>query len=143
MSKVLALSLLVALVSGCAIHQTVSPITAPVTREICLIENTAVRAGFVNQLRQSLGAKGYQVRMLPETAAINACTTTATYTATWRWDLALYMSYAEIKVYSNARPVGEALYDSTGGGGNMGKFIDANEKIRELVDQLFPAGAGA
>ena len=31
----------------------------------------------------------------------------------------------------------------TGGGANPGKFIDAGVKIRELVDKLFPAKAGA
>ena len=43
----------------------------------------------------------------------------------------------------DGKPVGEAKYDSTRGGGNMGKFIDADKKITELVNQLFPGGAGA
>jgi hypothetical protein len=30
------------------------------------------------------------------------------------------------------------VYDSLGGGGRMDKFIKADEKVRELVDQLFP-----
>jgi hypothetical protein len=50
------------------------------------------------------------------------------------------MRYAEIKVYDNATPVGEAVYDSTWGGGRPDKFIDAAQKVREHVDQLFPSG---
>ena len=31
-----------------------------------------------------------------------------------------------------------ALYDSTSGGARMGKFIDAQNKIIEMTNQLFP-----
>jgi hypothetical protein len=51
------------------------------------------------------------------------------------------MAYAEIKVYKSGMPSGEAKYDALGGGANMGKFIDADTKIVELVNQLFPGGA--
>ena len=52
------------------------------------------------------------------------------------WDIALYMAYAAIKVYHNGKLDGEAIYDSRSGGGNFSKFIDAEPKIRELVEQL-------
>jgi hypothetical protein len=48
------------------------------------------------------------------------------------------MSYSKIVVYSNGAKVGEAIYDATRGGGRLDKFIDAEPKIRELVEQLFP-----
>lgn len=48
------------------------------------------------------------------------------------------MKYAEIKVYRSAILVGEAVYDATWGGGRLDKFIHAENKIRELVDELFP-----
>jgi hypothetical protein len=51
--------------------------------------------------------------------------------------MALYMRYAEIKVYRSAALVGEAVYDATWGGGRLDKFISAENKIRELVDELF------
>jgi hypothetical protein len=107
-----------------------------------VIENPAVRAGFVEAYKRSLATKGYTVRQLPASAAITDCPTTSTYSANWRWDLAMYMAYAEIKVYSNGQPAGQAQYDSLRGGGNMNKFIDADRKIDELVNQLFPGGAG-
>jgi hypothetical protein len=129
--------------AGCAIHQTVRPVEKVEGRQICLIENPAVRASFVEAYKRSLASKGYAVRQLPPSAAITECPVTSTYSANWRWDLALYMAYAEIKVYSNGRPVGEAKYDSQRGGGNMNKFIDADRKIQELVNQLFPGGAGS
>ncbi len=87
--------------------------------------------------------KGYRVRTLPAQASLIECPITSTYTANWRWDLATYMAYAEIKVYDNGKPIGEAIYDSRNGGGSFGKFISAETKIKELVNQLFPGGAGS
>jgi hypothetical protein len=53
------------------------------------------------------------------------------------------MAYAEINVFVDGKPSGQAKYDSQSGGANMGKFIAAEKKIAELVDQLFPGGAGS
>ena len=128
--------------TGCAIHQTVRPVEAIAGREICVIENPAVRPGFMEAYKRSLATKGYAVRQLPASASITECPVTSTYTANWRWDLALYMAYADIKVYSNGRSVGEATYDSMRGGANMNKFVDADRKIEELVNELFRGGAG-
>lgn len=55
--------------------------------------------------------------------------------------MALYMSFADIRVYENGRQVGKAVYDSRGGAGRPDKFISAESKIAELTDQLFPKGA--
>jgi len=127
--------------AGCAIQQTVRPVEAIADRQICVIDNPAVRASFVEAYKRSLTGKGYEVRQVPASTPITGCGTTSTYSANWRWDLALYMAYAEIRVFSDGKPVGEAKYDSMGGGANMNKFIDADRKIQELVDQLFPGGA--
>jgi len=128
---------------GCAIHQTVRPVERLEVKQICIVHNGNVREGFFESYKKALEVKGYAVRNLPADASLIECPITSTYTANWRWDLAMYMAYAEIKVYNNGKPVGEAKYDSTRGGGNMGKFIDADKKITELVNQLFPGGAGA
>ena len=52
--------------------------------------------------------------------------------------MALYMAYAEIRVYRDGVKKGEAIYDATGGGGLPSKWIKAEEKIKELVNLLFP-----
>lgn len=127
--------------TGCAIHQTVRPVEGIADHQICVIENPPVKAGFIEAYKRSLTNKGYEVRQLPASAPITACTITSTYSANWRWDLALYMAYAEIRVFSAGKQVGEAKYDSLRGGANMNKFIDADRKIDELVNQLFPGGA--
>lgn len=88
-----------------------------------------VRTGFLKEFRSVLSSKGINNKVVDEHSVPEDCQWTATY-------LALYMSYAEIKVFHKGRLDGEAKYDSTRGGANMGKFIDAESKIRELVNQL-------
>lgn len=128
--------------SGCAIHQNVTPVQVRVEdRQICVIDNPSVRKGFSDGYKRALESKGYVVRTLPQVAAITDCAVTSTYNATWRWDLALYMAYAEIRVFSAGKQVGEAKYDATHGSGSMNKFIDADKKVVELVNSLFPGGA--
>jgi hypothetical protein len=133
---------IVALLSlnACAIHQVVKPVEKLSDKQICIVDNPAVKSTFFDAYRNALSAKGYVVKQLPAGSSLIECQVTSTYTANWKWDLAMYMSFADITVYHNAKPAGKATYDSTRGGGNMNKFIDANKKIIELVDQLFPGG---
>ena len=132
------LAILVLGISGCTITQEIRPVAKFSSDKICIIENPKVKAGFLKQFRATLVGNRYQVQALPANAGLNDCETTAIYIAHWSWDLALYMSYAKISVFGGGRPIGSALYDARQGGGNFDKFIDAEEKINELVNQLFP-----
>jgi len=132
-----------ALLAGCAIHQNVRPLEAVGDSQVCIINNPAVRPAVMAAYKRVLGDKGYTVHELPESAAITECRVTSTYQANWRWDLAMYMHYAEFRVFVDGKEKGVATYDATHGGANMGKFIDADKKIAELINQLFPGGAGA
>ncbi len=132
----------VALLAGCAIHQNVRPLDAFEDTQVCVIKNPAVRPSVMAAYRKVLSDKGYTVRELPESAAITECRVTSTYEANWRWDLAMYMHFAQFRVFVDGKEKGVATYDATHGGANMAKFIDADKKIAELVNQLFPGGAG-
>lgn len=129
------------LLAGCgSIEQVVKPvaISNDDPREICVIENSSVRKNFSDEYVAALSERGFKVRMLPAGASVAECPLTSTYTANWRWDLALYMAYANIKVYRSGQLQGEALYDSLRAGASTSKFINASQKIRELTAQLFP-----
>lgn len=124
------------MVSGCTIHQTVEPAQIDSGHRLCIVENPAVREGFLPEFISVLERKNIAYEVVGNSAVPASCEWVARYTANWSWDLALYMSYAEIKIYRNGSLDGEAIYDSTRGGANMNKFIDAEAKIQELVDQL-------
>jgi hypothetical protein len=140
--RIALIAAIATLSTGCAINQTVKPVERFADKTVCIINNPAVRDGFMVSYKQALEAKGYITQQMPANASIVECPITSTYVANWRWDLALYMTFANIKVYNGGKPIGEAVYDANRAGLNTGKFIDADKKIRELVDQLFPGGAG-
>jgi len=126
--------------SGC-ISQTIDPvkINPTLTPEICMIAKTKkVRQGFTDTYRAALQEKGFTVKQLPPASNPSDCHLSTQYMARWKWDLALYMSYAEITVYEDGRPAGKALYDARKAGLALTKFISAEDKIRELVNALFP-----
>jgi hypothetical protein len=124
--------------AGCAITQEVEPMAPTSAAEICIVEDPAVREGFLRELRATLESRGYPVRVLPPGSSTDSCPVTVTYLGRWSWDLALYMSYARIQVFQEGQLAGQALYDARRGSGNVDKFIDAEPKIRELASELFP-----
>lgn len=132
---VLFILLTTTLLASCAIKQTVEPAEISNDAVVCIVENPAVREGFLAELTKILDEKKVNYRVVDKQESLN-CEWTATYLARWNWDLALYMSYAEIKVFQNGQLDGEAIYDASMGAASLGKFIDAETKIRELVDSL-------
>ncbi len=139
-----ALAMLVTL-SGCSIKQTVTPASfvQPAQAEICMVPEQGLRKGFHQTYRDQLLKKGFAVRELPAGSSATDCALVTRYTGTWAWDLALYMNYADIKVFQASRQIGHANYDARWGGGRLDKFIDAETKIIEMTNQLFPLGAAA
>lgn len=128
------------LFSGCSIKQEINPIDTrdTGTKEVCIIKNTAVRTTFLEAYKNALENKQYKVIIKEDNYSAKNCNIISTYTANWRWDLALYLVYAELNVYKQDNLVGKAIYDSLHGDANMNKFINAQEKIKELVDKLYP-----
>lgn len=122
--------------SGCAIKQQVERAELSDDAMLCVIENKEVREGFLPELQSVLHEKGVKHSVVDAGYARSHCEWTLTYVARWSWDLTIYMSYAEINVFKDGALDGRAVYDSTGGGMNFSKFIDAEPKIRELVDEL-------
>lgn len=124
------------LLSACSIKQTIEPAELIKGHELCIIENHRVRDGFLIEFKSALSVKLIPFKVVSGRAIPSSCEWTATYTARWSWDFTIYMSYAEIKIFHNGNLDGEAIYDSTHGGLTFGKFIDAEPKIRELVNKL-------
>jgi hypothetical protein len=128
-------------VTGCAITQEVSPVKlGQPAQELCLVRNSeVVQDGFHDVYVRVLERKGFRVRSLPDKASVDSCALLATYEAIYRWDLAIYLARADLRVFVEGKEAGRAVYDSLSGGANMNKFIRTEPKLAELVDQLFTA----
>lgn len=143
MKKSIVLVTIVLVISGCAIRQSVTPVGQFEGKQVCIVDNPKVRQGFLETFKRALVDKGYEVRVLEFSSPLTTCPVTATYTANWQWDVAVYMAYAAIRVYNNGKTAGEAIYDSQAGGLSLSKFINAEEKVKELVKQLFTDRTGS
>lgn len=133
------IAIVCAATAGCSITREVRPVSvAQSDKEICIVEAPSVREGFLQAYRSELEKKGFVVKMLPPGSALNACPLTSTYIGKWSWDLAIYLNYAEIKVYRDGTLSGSALYDGRKGGANLGKYGNGEKRIASLVNELFP-----
>ena len=135
--KVLGVIAILLSTMGCTITQTVNKPSFDVasTPELCVIDNPAVYSPFLAFYTAALTKKGFVVKMQPQGAALDSCVAVSTYTALRSWDMVVYLAYTELTFYKQGNVSGNAVYDARQGSGNIGqKFIDAEQKVYELVE---------
>jgi hypothetical protein len=127
-------------VSGCAVNQDIRPVQLASTAErtICIIEHPATRNTFRDAYQRELQNRGFQAQIIPAGSPYNSCPLTTTYVARWSWDITIYMSFAQIRVFQNGQEAGSAIYDARMAGARLDKWIDADQKVAEMVAELFP-----
>lgn len=127
-----------AALAGCAINQTVKPVAASGITNLCVKNNPQVMmSDFVKELRSQVEAKGIRTSLYDGERPAG-CKHHMEYTANWRWDMAMYLVFADLRVHEDGLLVGQATYDALGGGLNFSKFGPTADKVRPLVNQLFP-----
>jgi hypothetical protein len=122
--------------SGCTTKQVITPVTNIKKKDVCITENQLVKGDFLQVFMDTLKEKEYKVTLKQAYDNVEDCYLRADYTANWSWDLAVYMIYANIKVFEKGVLRGEAIYDASRNAG-FGKFINGADKVRELVRGLF------
>lgn len=131
--------LLLLMLSGCTISTNIKPVPIKISN-LCIKNNPSVfMDGFLPELKSQIESKGITTRVMDDVMAKD-CSYQLEYTANWRWDLAMYLTYAELKVYTNDNPrlsIGEAIYDARSGSGRFDKFGPTANKISPLVKSLF------
>jgi hypothetical protein len=137
MIKNIFILIVLVLYSGCSIKRDVIPVKELKSNEICIIEDKAVKEGFVKAYKRALEEMGYEVTILPSSETIASCSIVSTYLGRWSWDLAIYLSKVDINVFQNTKKVGSVTYDSTLGGLNFNKFVNGSDLITSLVRELF------
>jgi Short C-terminal domain len=141
MRRTHALTLVIASLSlaGCSITQTVDPIKGTQASQVCVANNPKVHMDeFQPEVQRQIEARGIPTRAYSGTRPAE-CSLHLEYTANWAWDMAMYLTYAEFRVYDGAGLAGQAVYDARNGGARLDKFGTTAEKIRPLIEQLFGA----
>lgn len=136
-NPLLATAALAALLMGCAISRTVQPIDVDRVPDLCIMENPQVMMdGFLKELRGQIEAKGIRTQVFQGGRPAH-CKRHLEYTANWRWHLAMYLRFAEVRVYEGELLLGQAAYDARLGHFRVDKYGATSEKLRELLDELF------
>jgi hypothetical protein len=126
--------------SGCT-SMKVTPLNSQINKDVCIEHNEKVKVnGFQEIIRNGFEERGFKTRVftgeIPE-----SCSTILTYTATRKWDLAPYMTDAEIWLRDkNGSRVGYAQYHLKGGGGlALNKWASAESKMARVINELLSA----
>ncbi|MDP6531200.1 MAG: Sbal_3080 family lipoprotein [Arenicellales bacterium] len=123
------------LLTGC-ISRRVQPAAPQAIDLICIRENKDVlMEGFLPNLQEEIHRKKILTEVF-SAAPPDYCVYTMTYTANWRWDLAMYLSYARIDLYKNRNPIGEVVFDASFAGLDLRKLASAQSKIDPLLAEL-------
>jgi hypothetical protein len=122
---------------GCTSVQ-VTPLAPAMDVElICIERNPAVIVdGFLDILEYGIARNGKKSRVFsggkPED-----CEYVLRYTALQSWDIAPYLSHAELRIYKGDRQVAQAIYHLKGKGRlDMSKWQGTKTKMDPVIDKL-------
>ncbi|MEM2159327.1 MAG: Sbal_3080 family lipoprotein [Candidatus Nitrosotenuis sp.] len=119
------------LLSGCSISTTVKPLTKQIN-EICIEKNDDILMDdFLPTIERTLD----EIKISHKIDS--NCDDVLKYTANWRWDLAMYLYYADFAIYEGQKKIAHAEYDATMGGARLDKFGTTENKIKPIIKKLF------
>ncbi|MEY4720233.1 MAG: hypothetical protein RL563_2851 [Pseudomonadota bacterium] len=122
--------------TGCSIKNTVIPVEKQLS-ELCIKNNKKVlMEGFLPELIKQIEQNNIKTVLIEEFDKVS-CPNSMEYTANWRWDLVMYLTYAELRVYESDTLLGKGIYDATWGGARLDKFGKTENKLKPITDELF------
>lgn len=141
MKKLFAALMVLVLCSGCySLRYSLNDsVRLSEAEKIVVVRNPAVRAGFLDAIEKCLSDKGFVVEVVEPSAEIKDYKYALKYNAIWAWDLLLYLSDAEIRVYENGEQASEATFKVPLGYSNMNpaKYGSAEKKVCKMIDDIF------
>jgi hypothetical protein len=135
--NIAALAIMCAAFAGCT-SVTVKPLPAQTRiQHICIQDNPRVQVGDFVSVMQEGFQKHAITSQLVNTNAAGKCEYTSTYTATRTWDMAMYMTDAQIDILRDGRQIAFANYHLKGGGGlSLNKWANTRTKILPVIDEM-------
>lgn len=124
---------------GCTVLE-VSPMSPNVVlTRVAIIKNPKVKvADFTSVLKKGFEKHGILAEIYHEPYGELKSDFTVTYTALRDWDIAPYMTYAEISIRQNGRQIAHGEYRHRGGGNSLSllKWRGTKSKIYPLLDEM-------
>lgn len=125
------------LLGACTITRDVRPLPpATPLSPLCIEENDTVWSKeFLSMLRQEFARRGIQTSIYQGARPVE-CRYHLAYIANWSWDIAVYLVYANLRIYDADDLIGEVTYDARGGSGRFDKLGTTEGKLVPLIDEL-------
>ncbi len=125
-----------ALLSGCAVHYSGKPFAADMGQPdaVCIAEAKGVREEFLRALQDQLAARRIATKVIAGTSPVDACPFVLTYTATWHWDIVMYMREARMFLYHRGAPVSTAYFLAPHGVINFS--VESFDKTETKIDRM-------
>lgn len=137
MKNFLGFVLITLLMSACAAPRyTGSMIENKNFDEVVVVNHIKTKEGFLQTIESWLEKHNYKYTVASEGSKHNLDQLTLEYIGYWGWDLALYLTNAEITAYHKGQRVGEVQYRAPNSL-NLNKFGSAAERIGYMMDILF------
>ena len=127
-----------ALLTAACTSVTVQPVASPADiLHVCIQANPAVQVeDFVPVLQEGLERHGIGSEIFSGRVP-HRCEYVLTYTALRSWDIAAYLSHAELSLQQRGQRVAYAEYRLKGKGGfSLTKWGDTKSKIDPVIDEL-------
>ncbi|MBA1147115.1 hypothetical protein H0Z60_08570 [Ectothiorhodospiraceae bacterium WFHF3C12] len=132
--------LVVLMVSGCAAPRYSGTASEPsvtrVTKEVVVIRDDATKRGFLEAIEHWLAEHQYDYTVAPDGSKHDLDKLTIEYVGYWKWDLAIYLSRAEIEMFHGGQRVGRVNYRAPNTL-NTNKFGTGSDRVAYMMDVLF------
>lgn len=118
-------------------HSRVSPVgNGQAIQKVYIVKNDKVHmSGLLPEMDKQIQAMGYATEIVAEEPVTNVHY--LTFTANWKWDVAMYLSYFKATLHEGPRIVGTGEYDARFAGLALTKFGHTDDKIRPVLLRLF------
>ena len=142
--KILFFAAVALIVTSCT-SVTVRPVASSESfQSVCIVNNPQVQVSdFVDVIRDGFSRHNLATTVVDEAQA-SSCDVTLTYTALRSWDMATYLSHAELRLWRGGKQIGYAEYHLNGRGGlDLAKWQGTKAKMDPVIDQLLAQKTGS
>ena len=120
--------------TACTITRHIEPVPARTIAAVCIVENEKVFGkDFLAAVREGFERRGIATREDPKEVLPADCAYRLEYEARWKWDIALYLAYADLRLYEGQLQVGRATYNARDADYRLDKFGSGSGKVTKLM----------
>lgn len=125
------------IMSGCGKFDVINEPAKGISQahNICIIKDGKTREGFSAAMESWLSKEGIKYSVLPVGSDVEICDWSLKYYGLWSWDLALFLSDAEITAFREGKLVGREKLRV--GQWDAHKFEKGEVRIHKMMDMLF------